>query len=290
MDGYTKAPFNAWAGWRLRVPGGPVGGQYHGYLAGIQPEEFWGGIPLGEGETLSDHVYRSPAEVRPRANASGGANVIHSYQTLRTPGYAEAPGNYKELGGLGLPVDPTRGVIPSWFKWRPPNTVATPGASTGVPRIPVRQASGDSVVRQPFDHNICPSWGCGPVPPQWYSAPGPTATVPQPPPPQVPVVSPVTASGDCAAGYYRDAAGNCTNDWRNPYSLYLPNVGPSPTVAASPSDFLPSQGQTVPGITPSATGSFSEWLSEQTIIPGVANQWILAGGGLLAFLLLKGKR
>jgi len=281
---YRSAPNFAWAGWRLRVPGGPVGGEYHGYLAGIQPEAVWGGIPLHEGETLSDHVYRSPAEVRPRANASGGTNVIRSYQTLRTPGYAEAPGNYKDLGGLGL-------MAPDGQPGRTfaPGTVA-PGASTGRPRVPIRQ-DGDSVVRQPFDHNICPTWGCGPVPPQWYSAPGPTATVPQPPPPTVPVVSNSVSDPTCTQpGYFRDAAGNCTNDWHNPYSLYLPNYGPSPTVAASPSDYLPSQGQTVPGITPAATGSFTDWLSEQTIVPGVANQWILAGGGLLAFLLLKGKR
>jgi hypothetical protein len=286
MDGYTKAPNFAWAGWRLRVPGGPVGGQYHGYLAGIQPEEFWGGIPLAEGETLSDHVYRSPGEVRPRANASGGANVIHSYQTLRTPGYAEAPGNYKELGGLGIMATDGERLPGRTYA---PGTPA-PGASIA-PRYPIRQANGDAVVRQPFDPRLCPTWGCGPVPPQWYLRPGPTSTVTQPPPPTTPVVSNSVTDPTCSrAGYYRDAAGNCTNDWHNPYSLYLPQTGPSPTVAASPSDYLPSQGQTVPGITPAATGSFSDWLSSSTIINGVANQWVLAGGGLLAFLLLKGKR
>ncbi len=290
MHGYAKSPFNAWAGWRLRVPGGPVGGQYHGYLAGIQPEEVWGGTALHEGETVSDYVYRGPAEVRPRANASGGANVIRSYQTLRTPGYGEAPGNYAALGGLGLPVEPV-------ILRRPILPIARPGASTGVPRVPVRQAPGDAVVTHPVD-TICPAWGCGPAPqwpPIYYapSTPGATATVPQPPPPTTPAGSNAVADPNCkAAGYYRDAAGNCTNDWHNPYSLYLPNVGPSPTVAASPSDYLPSQGQTVPGITPGAStgSSFSDWLGSSTIINGVANQWVLGGGALLAFLLFKGKK
>jgi len=67
----------------------------------------WGGIALAEGETRSDFVYRSSAEIPPRPNASGGAHVVNAYQTERSPGYAEAPGNYAALGGpvVAAPYD-----------------------------------------------------------------------------------------------------------------------------------------------------------------------------------------
>ena len=98
LRGYVVAPELAGSGWRLSIPGGPDGGQYHGYIgpdsatgwpAGedeIGPEvpaktlsgssagpwdSLWSGVVLHEGETLSDYVYRSPGEVRPRANAAG---------------------------------------------------------------------------------------------------------------------------------------------------------------------------------------------------------------------------
>ena len=122
---YAQAPALAYSGWRLRIPGGPEGGQYHGFVAqdagdqlsnptlvrdGPAPadslapwDHVWGGIPLAEGENRSDYVYRSSAEMRPRANASGGTNVISALQTRKTAGYAEAPGSYK---GVGIYVAP----------------------------------------------------------------------------------------------------------------------------------------------------------------------------------------
>jgi hypothetical protein len=70
---------------------------------------------------------------------------------------------------------------------------------------------------------------------------------------------------------------------------------PAPSVAASPSDFLPSQGQVIDGLTPgtpsapsTAPTTFAEWLAASTVIPGVANQWI-ALAGLGAFLMMSGK-
>ena len=309
---YRSVPDFAWSGWRYRIPGGPEGGQYHGFIAPDSSQSWeggqggwpggkseiaegpqkrpsghsllpgqgssfgpwdhsWGGTAFDEGQTHSDHgdhnVYRSPAEMRPRPNASGGVNVIFGHQDERTPGYAVAPGNYRSLGGLGLPVDPTRGVIPTWFKLPP--TVAAPGASTGHPIYPYYPSPGPStgVPRYP----ICPAWGC--APPIQTDGSGATNVVAQPP-----------------------------SSWRSPGYLvpWTPapvSPTPSPTVAATPADFLPSQGQVIDGLTPgtpSAPGAqpqnFTEWLAASTIIPGVANQW-LALGGLAAFLMLnRGKK
>lgn len=122
IGSFQKAPPTAWSGWRLRIPGGPEGGQYHGFVAQdahdhlmtSQPapgrpspypppapwDPVWGGVALLEGENRSDYVYRSSAEMRPRSNASGGANVVSALQTRKTAGYAEAPGNYRSLGNF----------------------------------------------------------------------------------------------------------------------------------------------------------------------------------------------
>lgn len=258
---YSIAPYNAWAGWRLRIPGGPVGGSYHGYLAaddlvddsggwpqghdeifrpidtrqnlGIYPwntwDPKWHGSVLLEGQTVSDYVYRSPAEVRPRPNASGGINTVRAIQLERTPGFAVAPGNYKTLGAVPVNTDPV-------YRISPP---------------------------------VCPAWGCGPPP--WTrgplttgTSPMPSPTVTQPPPPVSPAPAPITAIGPagtngCSPGQYRDAAGNCTSDWRHPYPMYLPldnMLAPSPTIAAStcPTGYSqdPATGNCLsPGVCPS---------------------------------------
>jgi len=120
IRGYTKAELQ-WPGWRERIPGDPTDGvQQHGFIAAtVDPrawlatapntqghgsdapwDDTWGGTALAEGESASDYVYRSSGEMRPRANANGGANVIFSLQTRRSPGYALSPGNYKALGAV----------------------------------------------------------------------------------------------------------------------------------------------------------------------------------------------
>lgn len=289
IGAYSTAPLLAWSGWRLRIPGGPVGGQYHGYIAsddivdhygwpaghdetfrpidirqnlGIYPwhrwDSGWHGTPLREGETVSDMVYRSPAELRPRPNASGGINVVRAVQQERTPGYAVAPGNYATLGAL-------------------------PAAFVNDP--------------------VCPAWGCaGPrfplsvqtLPP---ASPAPAPTVSQPPPPTTPQPSPTVAIGPagsngCGVGQYRDAAGNCTSDWRHPYAMYLPldtAITPAPTVQAStsPTGVCPTGYTTdaygncvVAGVAPQGS-SITAWLGSSTAIGSVVVPNLVLFGGLL---------
>lgn len=286
--GYSHAPDFAWSGWRYKIPGGPEGGQYHGYIGPDSTQSWeggqggwpagsseisegpqkrpsghsilpgqgtskgpwakeWGGTSFGEGETHSDYVYRSPSEMRPRPNASGGQNVIFGREDGISAGYSEAPGNYRSLG-----------VIPV-------------GASTGVPRYPFRSIEPLIPPRYPYPYDpnlfpptgVIPSSGAGATnvvasPPQFQS-PGPIYMVPWSPPAVAPT--------------------------------------PAPAVSASPTDFLPSQGQVVDGLTPgtpsspSAPSGFTAWLSESTIFPSIQNQWVVIGAAFAALMFSgRGKR
>lgn len=313
IGSYSIKPLNAWAGWRLRIPGGPAGGQYHGFIApddlvdnvggwpqghdeifrpidsrhnlGIYPwspwDSKWHGSVLLEGQTVSDHVYRSPAEVRPRPNASGGINVVRAVQLERTPGFAVAPGNYHALGAVPDPITS--------------HLILDPTAGTPMTPWPNTAASAD-----PWPH-ACPAWGCG-TPPwartpittvQMPMSPAPSPSVPQPPPPISPQPAPTTPIGPagtngCSPGQYRDAAGNCTADWRNPYPMYLPldnTLAPAPTVGAStcPTGYSqdPSTGNCLsPGVCP--TGYMTDPTSGACVLESALSA--TPGAGIMAWL------
>lgn len=294
IGSYSVAPSFAWAGWRLRVPGAPPGGggQYHGYLAsddvvdgygwpaghaeiyrpshpqealGIYPwhhwDHGWHGTAYKEGETPSDMVFRGPAEVRPRPNASGGVNVVRAVQTMRTPGYAVAPGNYKALGAVPAmpPFFHTAPICPAWGCGTPP------------------------WARGGWDGIYVPA----------PASPAPAPVVTQPPPPTGPTPTSIVQSTGCPVGQYQDQSGNCTSDWRNPYPMYLPldpMISPAPTVAAStsPTGVCPTGYTTdangncvVSGVAPSG-GSITDWLGASTAIGGMAvPNFVLLGGVLL---------
>lgn len=352
IGAYTTAPALAWAGWRLRIPGGPIGGQYHGYIApddvvdkygwpaghseifrpmdnphnlGIYPwhtwDAGWHGTPLEEGETVSDFVYRSPAEVRPRPNASGGVNVVRAVQQLRTPGYAVAPGNYKTLGSMGAANAP----------WTPMPVYAC-GGGLNDPCVPTGETIGPTgQIMQTKAPKICPAWGCGgplrTVPIPWDGeayvppvSPAPAPVVAQPPPPTGP--QPVhTVGTGCPVGQYQDAAGNCTSDWRNPYAMVLPlssPISPAPTVPANtcatgyvmttngsciapgapsgsvgtcPTGYTTDQygNCVVSGVAPSGAG-ITDWLASSTSIFGMHIPNALLAGGVLLIAMKSMRR
>jgi hypothetical protein len=340
---YTNSPSLAWAGWRYRIQGGPIGGQYHGFIApdetvdyqgwpagpremfrpmddprglGVYPWEHWnkhvwGGTAYMEGQSPSDFVYRGPAEVRPRPNASGGVNTVRAVQQRRTAGFAVAPGNYKTLGAA-------------------PMVIATPAAGGGLfhgamPVDPwVAHAGPDNpelAYLLKTAHPVCPAWGCGGPPrylgpPDHIPAPSPAPVVTQPPPPTGPQpwstvpIGPAGSDG-CAQGQYRDAAGNCTSDWHNPYPMFLPldsAAQPSPVVSANtcPTGYaqdgngncvvqcpagetVDAQGNCLP---PTASG-ITGWLESSTQLPligSVPNWGIVAVLGLVAMRMGGGRR
>lgn len=331
LAGYTAAPPFAWSGWRLRIPGGPVGGQYHGFIgpdsAGWpngQDEMFradgdhsqlgdqemssepwsvlWGGTVLREGQDLSDHVYRSPAEMRPRPNASGGAHVVHAFQRRRSAGFAEAPGNYRALGAARPAVVRAAMVNPGFAP-----------VSHAVP------ASG-------FEPVACPSWGCGAPPRNIFPGvvqSGATSTVAQPGPPTSPAPintiastlpsnspqpSPTVAAPTTpTVGQPLPSPGapwtpntsypmgmTVTDSNGNLQQVIVPGMsGPGPTapVWASVVGTNTVDGGVTWEETAAGAGSTSaSWFSQSTVIAGVPNLWIALGAGAALFFMMKGKK
>lgn len=109
LGAYREVPAFAYPGWRLTVPGGPAGGHSKGFThtqaAGtdIAPQDEY---EMDREDGMSSHdavhasprnprgVYRSPAEVPPRPNASGSAHTYRGLQTERHAGTSVAPGSY----------------------------------------------------------------------------------------------------------------------------------------------------------------------------------------------------
>ena len=270
LGAYTEAPPLAFAGWRLRVAGNPPGGQYHGFL-GATRREWIGSSPwdfFNAGHTAADGVYRSPGETPPSANPNRETNTVVERHTRRTAGYALVPGAYAHLG-IAAPVSP--GI------WDPIEILPTypAGVIHPYPRpiLPPRRP-------------IAPL----PRPPILPLSTGATSAVPQPPPVEQPAPAPAVCD---ASSMYRDAAGNLTCDWHNPYSLSLP--APAPTVPADTS-YTPGAGQMPTSVpTDSVQGNVvspsSSWLTDpgQELISGIPNWGILAAAAA-AFMLMKGRR
>ena len=179
------------------------------------------------------YVYRAPDETPPRANASGGQNVLRLGAV--TPTFR----NRVNLGAA-FPVGPSN---------RPTgHLVATPERPRLVPVA--SPAPSVDIAFPPAWTNpkptqeLCPAWGCEGPPNEssieaYEASVGATSSVPQPPPFAFPVGSAVVpVPGSSGAG------------------------GPSPTVAVSSSQTSPSL--TTPGTPLSTTGSTPTGWSAQT--------------------------
>lgn len=335
LAGYTAAPPLAWSGWRLRIPGGPVGGQYHGFIApdsagwpnghdeifrtdgdhsqlgsddqNLTSEPWsvlWGGTVLREGQDLSDHVFRSSAEMRPRPNASGGAHVTHAFQRRRTAGFAEAPGNYRALG-VARPA-----VVRAPVSWVGPATIAPmhnvlvpagatlPGPATITPMrnifpFPgVLQSGATSTVAQPGP----PS---SPSPVNVVASSTPSSS-PQPSPtvaaPATPTVGqPLPTAGAAWLPNTSYPAGMTVTDSNgNLQQVVTPGTsGPSApawatVVGTNTIDASVTWEETAAG---AASAAAASWFSQSTVISGVPNLWLALGAGAaVLFFMMKGKK
>lgn len=286
LGAYTEAPPLAFAGWRLRVGGNPPGGQYHGFLGaagrpGPSPWDFF-----NPGHYSADGVYRSPGETPPSANPNRETNTVVVRHTRRRVGDSVVPGAFSPRLGY---VDPCPG-IPDQFRAACeagfPQQVIAPSPQPVAIRPIAPAPKPVSNVRYP----IAPILDHIPI---VFSAS--TQPVLQPPPVDVPQPAPVVNNAPPPAGMYRDAAGNLTSDWHNPYSLYLPEtIQPAPIVSADTS-LTPGAGQMPTSVTGgsvqgNAVGAPS-WFTDpnQELITGIPN-WGLVAAAAAAFFLMKGRR
>jgi hypothetical protein len=187
---------------------------------------------------------------------------------LRLPG--GAAGAHGKLGIYRGPAEP------------PPNP--NPGAGLGAIATPIfnyrypPQPVGPEPFRpMPWGGQPIVSW---PFPPQLP----PTQITLQPPPNDYPEPSPVVAApARCPSpNSYIDAAGNCTNDWHNPYNVTLQSPSPSPgAVIAAPT----------PLASTAAAAPVVSWFTDpnQELIAGFPN-WGLIAAAVGAFMLMKGRR
>lgn len=293
LGAYRSAPPLAFAAWRLRVPGNPPGGQYHGYLGaapGEAPDRFaspWDFF--NPGHYSRDGVYRSPGEVPPKANPNGDANTFVVRHSRRRAGYSVVPGAFSHLGAIDC--SSTQGyelMACSAAQRSEADALAAARAPVIAAPVPI---SNIRYPVSPFPINSFPV--------RYFPiVTGSTQPVLQPPPSVSPQPAPVVQDAAPPPTMYRDAAGNWTSDWHNPYSLYLPEsvqIQPAPIVSADTS-FTPGAGQTStalssPSVQGNAVTPSPSWFTDPSkeLISGVPNWGILAAAAA-AFFLLKGRR
>lgn len=286
LGAYRDGQAFAYPGWRLTVPGGPAGGHYkgftHNYSAGTSigtvadPNDEY---EMARAEGLAAHdpvhshpnaprgVYRGPAEVPPRANASGSAMTYRGFQTKRHAGTSEAPGSFPAefyetnedilatmlQPGMGLipaMVDRYDGAFPVRTPYVPPSAPPPSGTSvytavpSGVAPAPNIVASGlpaSQMIR------IGPIVDGGyPQGPGTFPMPGPMPVDPRFPirylgPPIHPTGGPIVMPGPIYTGPKNVVAQPSTP----PGVVQTQAPAPAPSV---PAPTLP--GGTMPGLAP----------------------------------------
>lgn len=336
LAAYRGADAFAYPGWRLTVPGGPAGGHYKGFThtqaAGttILPEDQY---ELDRSDGMSSHdtvyasrrnprgIYRSSAEVPPRANASGKAHVYRSFQTQRHAGTSVAPGSFP-ADYFQTNEDDVLSLAQNAPKYLNPEAMLAQNLF-GLGALPIADGGGSEMIRYPGV--TCPSWGCG--------AP-PTPTILRPNTTMCPLVMPPGST--CVDGqivYGSEAppvaslpATGATSSVAQPaptptplppspsVSSYTPPpISPTPAPIVATNEVIPlndgsgnylnvSTGQIIPAsavtqnlATMQLTASTAvatdpmAWLESSSIISGVPN-WGLLAAGLAAAALLMGKR
>jgi len=324
----------AYPGWRLTVPGGPAGGHYkgftHSYAAGttLAPQDDYEATRdqgLAAHDTVHIHpnaprgVYRGPAEVPPRANASGQAMTYRGMQTRRHAGTSVAPGSFPAefyetgedafIGGgpsslEGLEAIVVRGdgglavheppIYPPIYHGpvvalphnapMPPIAYPVSGPIVSAPDLPMCPANDPFGMTQ-----ACLAALNSPCPPCRPRS-GATNTVTQPPPFRplpINVTVPITAvpiSPAPAPSVPTHALVPIPDGSGNFYDSSDGTIVPAGDVTVNAS----GQASYKPGAQPSAVSwaGMMNWLGQNTIFSAFPNYAVLGGGALLATMLL----
>jgi hypothetical protein len=316
IGAYRETENFAYPGWRLTVPGGPAGGHYkgytHSYSAGtaMAPQDDYEATRdsgMAAHDTVHMHpnaprgVYRSPAEVPPRANASGQAMTYRGMQTERHAGTSIAPGSFPAEFYETDEDAFIRGDVP---RLEGLDALMTPYADGGIPfrsLPPVRYVGppmpGPAQTFPVQNYPIVRPLPVRPLPPIIIRGPitsGATNVVPQPPPqPPAPVLV-VSGKGDVPVS---PAPAPVVDT----HQLVPIPDGSGNYVDSSDGTIVPPSQVSVdatgkvtyrPGAQPSAFsfGGLMNWLGQNTIWSALPNGVVLGGGVLLAAMAFRGRR
>lgn len=311
LGAYRDSGAFAYPGWRLTVPGGPAGGHYKGFTHNYSEGTAIGTVAdpnddyeLARAKGLAAHdpihthpnaprgVYRSPAEVPPRANASGSAMTYRGFQTRRHAGTSVAPGSFPApFYETGEDILATMlGYIPAKYDGDYP----MPG--------PAQTKPGSVYTAVPSGTAPAPGYIHYYGPPvlnvKYVPKNGATSTVPQPatppavshmqlpaPAPSVPAATPPGGTMPALAPAPSVPSGIVNQDASGNFVDAFGNVYASSDVSLDPTT---NQYRVHPGSTPSTMASVTSWLSSHSIYSAWPNWYFLAGGAGL--LLLFGRR
>lgn len=228
----------AFSSWRLNIPGGPQGGQYHGFIAPdsleswAEPEGYQGGWPAGSSEI-------GPTQTRPSGHSEGPQG-----------GSSAGPWD-KSFGGTAF----DEGQTHSDYVYRGPGeTRPNPNASGGANVIAVGQ-----VMRTPGYSEAPGNYeALGRYSPWNFGAAAEIGILPNRIPRGEFGANPTIIHGpnSGATSVVGQPAPNSPapvhtvrnrNQWSNQGQG---SPAPSPTVAASPADYQPSEGRPLFSISP----------------------------------------
>jgi hypothetical protein len=123
LGAYSPVPPFGQHGFRLGIPGGPQGGQFHGRVSANPSDLAYhggiahnltvpGGAPHNWASTIlrqqpyaqyyHDPIYRAPGELPPRPNAAGDLNIFSEPHMPAVPGYAMVPGGLFPTSSMGI--------------------------------------------------------------------------------------------------------------------------------------------------------------------------------------------
>lgn len=221
LGAYNAEPPLAQTGFRLGIPGGPRGGQYHGRVTANATNLHYHGrraraLSGDQSGPPFDPFHRAPGEIVPRPNAAGDLNVVtvgHGRHVLNS---SMVPGGFFPVSRLGaLPIvnppgwnparaqpiaihsfppvngGPVRSPIPSWAGWG--STTPAPGTPPAAPgpggTCPVGATLDSAGMCWPNSLPYGTDWGSGAFGP--VICPGPACPVPASGGWQPPNVAPV---------------------------------------------------------------------------------------------------
>jgi len=300
IAGYSPVQAFAYPGWRLTLPCGPPGGHQKGFTAAnaagtsaphknAYEADRHAGVAAHDSSHIHPRnprgVYRGPAEVPPRSNASGSTNVSSSFQIQRHAGTSVAPGSF--------PVDYYETPEDFFFDNNSLDQASVAANPVHFGLLPINEnydrpmPEARYIYRPPARPNIV---AAQPLAINSYAGVGATSTVAQPAPtplpatpaPTVSVAAPVPISPAPAPVVNSNALIPMGDGSGNYINVSTGAIVPASQIVIGTN----GQPQIAPGATLNLTSALA-WFQQSTLFSGVPNYYVV-GGAVLALAMLSG--